>query len=102
MRIEYNTISIEGRDFYTVEVNLPKTNLLVVGNENGYFMCGALDVGIFDSKEHLKARKVICGRSLGVKTLDDLIESSLQQTSLEAQNKGVLPGMKVKDALLLI
>ncbi len=100
--IENKNITIEGKEFYTVSVKLPKTTLLVVGNERGYFMCGALDVAIFDSKPHLQARKVICGRALGVKTLEQLIEAPLETTTLAAKEIGICEGVKVSDALLML
>ncbi len=100
--ITKNTIDIEGKNFYTVEVKLPKTTLLVVGNDKGYFMCGALDVAIFDSKPHLQARKVICGRALGVKTLEQLVDAPLESVTLAAKEMGIDVGVKVRDALLLL
>lgn len=94
--------TIKGLEFYSMEIYLPKTTLLIVGNDYGYFMCGALDVLLFDSKPHLKDRHVICGRALGVKSIDELLNAKLDIISEEAKNKGVFEGMLVKDALLLI
>ncbi len=102
MDYKIQDIQIKGLPFYSMEVYLPKTTLLIVGNDNGYFMCGALDVKLFDAKEHLKARKVICGRALGVKTIDELLNQGLESITDEARNKGIFEGMLVKDALLLI
>ncbi len=95
-------IVIENKNYYTHEVYLPKTTLLIVGNENGYFMCGALDVDIFDSKPHLKEREVVCGRSLGVKTIEQLINSKLERVSAAALSKGIYKGIEVKEALKLL
>ncbi len=96
------TLELGDRKYYTHEVYLPKTTLLIVGNENGYFMCGALDVEIFDSKPHLKAREVVCGRALGVKTMEELIEGRLQSVSEAAKKRGIIVGIKVKEALELL
>ncbi|ERJ13365.1 YunC family protein [Haloplasma contractile] len=95
-----NRITIEDKEFYTYQVKLPKTNLLVISNDVGYFMCGALDVAVFDSKPHLQARKVICGRALGVKTIDDLLNAPLKEVTKAAEQKGITEGMIVRDALL--
>lgn len=102
MNYQIQDIEIKGITFYSMEVYLPKTTLLIVGNDNGYFMCGALDVDLFDSKEHLRARKVVCGRALGVKTIDELLNAKLDKITKEAEAKGIFKGMLVKDALLLI
>ncbi len=91
----------ENKAFYKVQVKLPKTTLLVIGNEIGYFMCGALDVDIFKT-EKLKAREVVCGRALGVKTLDELFNGELVDISDACRKYNIREGMLVKDALLLI
>ncbi len=61
-------VTIEGQVFLAISVVLPKTNLLVVTNDHGYIMCGALDVALLNEK--LADRKVIAGRAVGVKTID--------------------------------
>ncbi len=99
MEIKNNNFKINEFDFYSVEVYLPKTTLLVVGNEKGYFMCGALDVSVFN-KPHLIERNVLCGRAFGVKTIEDLINAPLADVSISATKIGILPKMLVKDALL--
>ncbi|WP_202080330.1 YunC family protein [Caldalkalibacillus salinus] len=91
-------IEISGHYVLAIEVNIPKTNLLVVTTEKGYIMCGALDVALLNEK--LKDRKVIAGRAVGVKTIDDLLEAPLESVTHEAKNLGVTEGMKGKDALL--
>ena len=65
-------VTIEDQVFLAISVILPKTNLLVVTNDNGYIMCGALDVALLNEK--LADRKVIAGRAVGVKTIDQLLD----------------------------
>ncbi|XMB86289.1 DUF1805 domain-containing protein [Mycoplasmatota bacterium WC44] len=101
MEIRNDLFTIRGIEFYRVEVYLPKTSLLVVGNDKGYFMCGALDVPVFN-KPHLKARKVITGRALGVKTIEELLNAELYEITDAARELGIYEKMLVKDALLLI
>ncbi|SDZ60136.1 Uncharacterized protein YunC, DUF1805 family [Evansella caseinilytica] len=91
---------IEGRPFTAITVALPKTKLLVVTNEKGYIMCGALDVGLLNEK--LKDRKVIAGRAVGVKTIAELLEAPLESVTIEAENAGIHKGMKGKAALLTL
>ena len=94
-------IIIKDKAFYTITLKLPKTTFLIVGNDIGFFMCGALDVAVYDTPK-LKERKVICGKTLGVKTIDDLLNAKLVEVSNECLCYHISEGMLVKDALLLI
>ncbi len=98
--IDMSPIEIEGKTFLGISVKLPKTNLLVVTGDKGYIMCGALDVALLNEK--LKSRKVIAGRAVGVKTIEELLEAPLESVTLEAENLGAVKGMTGKDALLLM
>jgi uncharacterized protein YunC (DUF1805 family) len=91
-------LEISGHMVLAIEVNLPKTNLLVVTTEKGYIMCGALDVALLNEK--LKDRKVLAGRAVGVRTIEDLLEAPLESVTHEAENLGIHVGMKGRDALL--
>ncbi|QVK21167.1 DUF1805 domain-containing protein [Mycoplasmatota bacterium] len=101
MEIKNRLFKLRGFDFYRIEVYLPKTTLLIVGNEKGYFMCGALDVPVFN-KPHLIERKVVTGRALGVKTIEELLNAELFDITEAARELGIYEKMLVKDALLLI
>ena len=48
--VSTETIELQGYLFTAVTVHLPKTTLLTISNERGYIMCGALDVGLLNSK----------------------------------------------------
>ncbi|GAA0369208.1 YunC family protein [Bacillus horti] len=91
-------IEIEGQIVLAVEVRLPKTNLLVVTTEKGYIMCGALDVALLNEK--LSDRKVIAGRAVGVRTIEELLEAPLESVTLEAERLGIIAGTKGKDAIM--
>lgn len=96
--IELLPIEIKGHTFVGVSVKLPKTTLLVVSNDKGYIMCGALDVGLLNEK--LKDRKIIAGRAVGVKTLEQLLNAPLESVTFEAEEMGITKGMIGRDALL--
>lgn len=96
--IDLSPIEIDGHTFLSVSVVLPKTNLLVVTSDKGYIMCGALDVALLNEK--LKDRKVIAGRAVGVKTIEQLLNAPLESVTYEAEALGVTKGMIGKDALL--
>ncbi len=97
--IEIIPYEIGGKLYTGVSVQLPKTTLLVISNDKGYIMCGALDVGLLN--ERLADRKIIAGRAVGVKTLDELLHAPLESVTHEARKRGVVPGMKGIDALSL-
>lgn len=96
--IDLSPIEIEGHTFLAVSVLLPKTTLLAVTSDKGYIMCGALDVGLLNEK--LKDRKVIAGRAVGVRTIEQLLNAPLESVTVEAENLGIKKGMIGKDALL--
>lgn len=48
MKVE--PIQIGGHTAIAIEVHLPKTNLLIVTTDNGYIMCGALDVALLNER----------------------------------------------------
>lgn len=95
--IELKPIVIDGRFFQAVTVRLPKTTLLTVSNEVGYIMCGALDVGLLN--DVLADRKIVAGRAVGVKTIEQLLEAPLESVTLEAEELGIHQGMIGKEAL---
>lgn len=91
-------LDLSGHTVLAIEVNLPKTNLLVVTTDKGYIMCGALDVALLNEK--LNDRKVIAGRAVGVRTIEELLDAPLESVTYEAQQLGIEAGMKGSDALL--
>ncbi|WP_062447483.1 YunC family protein [Thalassobacillus devorans] len=96
--IDVKPMFIEGYPFTAIRVALPKTNLLIVSNDVGYIMCAALDVDLLSEK--LADRKVIAGRAVGVRTIEQLLEAPLEKVTDASREKGWRPGMKGKDALL--
>ena len=95
--IEMAPLELNGHTFLSITVRLPKTNLLVVTSDKGYIMCGALDVALLNDK--LKDRKVIAGRAVGVKTIEELLEAPLESITYEAESIGITAGMTGKEAL---
>lgn len=61
-------------------------------------MCGALDVQLLNDK--LADRKILAGRAVGVRTIDDLLKAPLESVTLEAEACGITAGMIGEDALL--
>lgn len=93
-------MEIGERTVLGVEVLLPKTTLLSISTDKGYIMCGALDVGLLNTKLH--DRGIIAGRAVGVRSLEQLLEAPLESITHEAERLGVTVGMKGSDALNLM
>lgn len=96
--IEVKPLDLDGQKVLGIEVKLPKTTLIAITTEMGYIMCGALDVGLLN--ERLSSRKIIAGRAVGVKTLDELLAAPLESVTHTARELGILEGTSGKEALL--
>lgn len=91
-------IVLEGKTVIGIEVQLPKTTLLAISTDRGYIMCGALDVGLLNTR--LKERGIIAGRAVGVKTLQELLDAPLESVTSGAEALGIVPGMIGREAIL--
>lgn len=89
---------LENHTFLAITVELPKTTLIAVTSDQGYIMCGALDVALLNEK--LKERGIVAGRATGVRTIEQLLDAPLESVTHEANARGIYPGMIGKDALL--
>ena len=96
--VHVEPLQVEGHTFIGVVVELPKTTLFCIKAEMGYIMCGALDIRLLSEK--LKERGIVAARATGVRSLNDLLEFPLESVTPEAAKRGILPGMKGKEALL--
>lgn len=95
IRVEPYTLGTD--TVMAIEVQLPKTTLLVLQTKTGYVMCGALDVGLL--REKLASRGIIGARAVGVRTMDDLWNGNIESCTQAAEALGIEPGMSVQDAL---
>ena len=89
---------VDGNSFISVEVRLPKTNLLMISCEDGYVMCGALDVALLRDK--LAHRGIMAARAVGVKTMDELLMGTVESATQSAEVLGIVPGTSIRNALL--
>ncbi|RPF50340.1 YunC family protein [Aquisalibacillus elongatus] len=97
--VHVEPIWIDDVAFTFVHVELPKTDLLVVSNDIGYIMCGALDVDLLNEK--LADRHIVAGRAVGVRSLDELLYAPLQKvTDYSKEKYGWHEGMIGMNALL--
>jgi uncharacterized protein YunC (DUF1805 family) len=93
-------LQIEDWTAVGVEVLLPRTTLLAITAGDGYIMCGALDVQLLNDR--LKAREIVAGRAVGVRTLEQLLEAPLESITDSARNLGITVGMSGQEALRLM
>ncbi|AXI09867.1 DUF1805 domain-containing protein [Oceanobacillus sp. 143] len=100
--ITVNPLEVEGMFFTAITVELPKTNLLMISNDIGYIMCAALDVDIFNEIPKLMERKVIAGRAVGVRTIEELLNAPLEKITDASKSYGWEVGMTGRDALVNI
>ncbi|RDW18702.1 DUF1805 domain-containing protein [Oceanobacillus arenosus] len=100
--ITVNPLEVDGMFFTAITVELPKTNLLMISNDIGYIMCAALDVDIFNEIPKLMERKVIAGRAVGVRTIDELLNAPLEKITDASKAYGWEVGMTGRDALVNI
>ena len=98
--IEMVPFEIGGNFYKGVLVQLPKTSLLMISGKEGYIMCGALDIELLN--ERLTERKIIAGRAVGVRTFEELLNAPLESVTVEAQKRGIVPGMIGRDAIQLM
>ena len=61
-------------------------------------MCGALDVGLLN--DTLRDRRILAGRAIGVKTIEELLDAPLETVTWEAEEKGIYRGMIGRKALM--
>src|SRR5690625_5704479 len=100
MMLTLKTISIKNHQFQGIHVKLPNTNLLMIRNEVGYIMCGALDVDLLNEKS--SERNIIAGRAVGVRTIEDLLDAPLHNITTASKQYGWEEGISGGDAVVKI
>ena len=89
-------MNFEGKEFTAYSIPTTNTNVLIICAENGFLVCGYLNVEV--------ANKVgdICAIVTGVKTPDDMLGAKVVAVSNAAEKRGVKEGMTGKEALVLM
>ncbi len=90
-------VAFEGGTAIGIEVELPRTHLVVITAEHGFLMCGALDVGLLSTR--LAAREIVAARAVGVRSIDELLGAPVESLTPAAQARGVRVGMPGSEAL---
>ncbi len=92
MKIKQGVFNRNGLELNSVEIELEGTTLIMLEGYGAFFMCGALDVDIYGDRE------VLCGKAVKVKTLDDLFNATVFDSTKYAKSLGIVPGLKVYEA----
>jgi uncharacterized protein YunC (DUF1805 family) len=98
--IDVKPIPIDGKVALGIHVTLPKTNLLAITTHHGYIMCGALDVRLLN--EQLADRGIIAARACGVRTLEELLNGTIESSTHRAQEIGIVPGIPCEEAVRIL
>ncbi|OFW75401.1 MAG: hypothetical protein A2201_09560 [Alicyclobacillus sp. RIFOXYA1_FULL_53_8] len=98
--VELHPLSLDGENFVAIEVQLPKTTLVIIQCEVGYVMCGALDIPLLRTK--LANRGIVAARAVGVKTVQQLLDATVESSTQEAEALGINAGLPIRDALHLM
>lgn len=98
--VSLRPVELDGLIALAITVELPKTNLVILTTAKGYIMCGALDVDLLNTR--LAERRIIAGRALGVKSVEQLLDAPLADVTDAAREMGILPGMPGREALRLM
>ncbi len=93
MKVIVEPFTRDGLQLTAVKIELKNTTLLLIEGYDAFFMCGALDVNIYGQRE------VLCGKAVGVKTIEDLYQAKIADSTNYAKSQGILPGMSVHEAL---
>lgn len=80
-----------------IEVELPRTHLAIVTTDEGYIMCGALDVGLLSQR--LRARAIVAARAVGVRTVEELLAAPMESVTPAAEERGITVGMSGQEAI---
>jgi len=90
-------IKLEGGTAIGTQLDLPKTRVLSITTDKGYVMCGILNVSELD-RIHPE-RKIIAARIIGVREIEDLLNTKVVEATQEAKRIGVAEGMTGREAL---
>lgn len=98
--VRLEPVEVDGRWVTGITVELPRTRLVSLATRTGYLMCGALDVALLDGR--LGDRRIVAGRALGVRSVQDLLDRPLESVTAEAARLGLRPGMSGREALRIL
>ncbi|MGC8546565.1 MAG: YunC family protein [Thermoplasmata archaeon] len=94
--IEIKNITIEGKVYQGIKVDMDPAPLVMIKGEKGFLMCGYLNM---EAADKLGAKAV---STSGIKTFDDLLNKEVSKISQKAREAGIREGMKGSEALKML
>ena len=92
MRIK--EVIVNGKKYQTFEGEIaPGSSLVFIRGSKGFIMCGYLNLETADKMKNIAAV------ATGVKTVDDMLKTSIVKTTSYAEAAGIKAGMPVKEVL---
>ncbi|MCL2145420.1 MAG: DUF1805 domain-containing protein [Endomicrobia bacterium] len=87
-------IEVNGRTYKAFEGEIaPDSSLVFIMGEKGFIMCGYLNMETAEKKGNIAAIAV------GVKTVEDMLQTKIAAVSSAARKAGIEEGMPVKKAI---
>ena len=95
--IEVGSLKIGEKTAVSLKVDLPDSPPLVaIIGERGFVMCGFLNI---EAAEKLGVRAAMVS---GVRTIDEVLDAEVKAVTSKAENDGVKPGLKGREAVKLL
>lgn len=89
MRVKSVTDKVVG-----IEIDLPNSPpLILLAGEKAFVMCGFLNIEVAEKLG------VPCARVVGVRTVEDLLNKEVQQSTTKAREMGIIENVKVSSII---
>ncbi len=90
--VRVKLIEVNGKKLLGIEIDLPNAPpLIVLRGDNGFVMCGYLDISVAEKIG------VLAARVTGVKSVEEMLDKEIGEATSKAIEKGVKKGVKVRD-----
>lgn len=95
--VRVKVLDVDGKTLLGVEIDLPgSAPLVVIRGNNGFVMCGFLDIS---TPEKLG---LVAARVRGVKSVEEMLEKEIETVTTQALKHGLKPGVRVREVLNLL
>ncbi|MHB1492358.1 MAG: YunC family protein [Thermoplasmataceae archaeon] len=88
--VETREVTIEGKTFTYLKMDMEKAPLVIIKGNKGYVMCGYLNMETADKLGDIAVRVK------GVKDADTILSSKVEAVSVRAKEIGIDVGMPVR------
>ncbi len=90
--VRVKLVELDDKKLLGIEIDLPNAPpLIVLRGDNGFVMCGYLDISVAEKIG------VLAARVTGVKSVEEMLDKEIGEVTSKAIEKGVKKGVKVRD-----